>query len=133
MIELQCECGTKYSVQDDMQGKRMRCPKCSAILTVPESADAIADAPAIETDLDSLASLDVDAPPSDTPQPAKKSSRRRRGKSLLGGLSGNLLDRELGTKCLLIGFLMIVGARGCSQTSILNLTLFLDQLSTEHG
>jgi len=34
-ITVQCECGHEITVSDTMAGKKGRCPKCDAILTIP--------------------------------------------------------------------------------------------------
>lgn len=34
-IPVQCTCGQRFSANDDLAGKRMKCPKCSAILMIP--------------------------------------------------------------------------------------------------
>jgi DNA-directed RNA polymerase subunit RPC12/RpoP len=31
-----CPCGQKLSVEEDQLGKRVRCPKCSRVLTPPQ-------------------------------------------------------------------------------------------------
>ncbi|GEM_PF-3955636 len=36
MITLDCSCGTKLRVRDDAAGKKAKCPKCAAIVPVPE-------------------------------------------------------------------------------------------------
>lgn len=50
------QCGNAMSVPDDKAGKRGKCPKCSAVFTVPTLSVPIADAPT-ETIWDSLASF----------------------------------------------------------------------------
>jgi hypothetical protein len=34
-INLSCECGKKLAVKDDMAGKKVKCPGCGSVLTVP--------------------------------------------------------------------------------------------------
>ena len=123
MLEVQCECGAKFSLQEDMLGKRIRCPKCSAVISVQDNEDVFDDDEASEPEFEAISS----------PEPRRSSKGRRRSKKgsasesdrkkmpALGDLSGNLLHQNAGTACLLVGFLMIVGSRGCSQTTILNL------------
>ncbi|MEZ6039119.1 MAG: DUF3239 domain-containing protein [Planctomycetaceae bacterium] len=36
MIELQCECGKRYRVPDELAGKRIRCKSCQAAVLVPD-------------------------------------------------------------------------------------------------
>jgi hypothetical protein len=35
-ISLNCDCGRALRVKDELAGRRVRCPVCQAVLTVPE-------------------------------------------------------------------------------------------------
>jgi hypothetical protein len=37
-ITLSCECGKKLAVKEEMAGKKVKCPGCGAVLTVPSGA-----------------------------------------------------------------------------------------------
>ena len=39
-IEVQCPCGKTLNVRDDLAGRRVKCPVCAEILTVPSNGDA---------------------------------------------------------------------------------------------
>jgi len=39
MIQVDCSCGKTLSVRPDLAGRRVKCPKCAATLTVPSPAD----------------------------------------------------------------------------------------------
>src|SRR5947209_19965792 len=36
-ISIQCGCGRTLRVKDELAGRKVRCPECSTILTVPKS------------------------------------------------------------------------------------------------
>lgn len=38
MIASTCQCGRKFSVSDDMAGKRVRCPQCGDVFRIPDPA-----------------------------------------------------------------------------------------------
>jgi hypothetical protein len=38
-INLNCECGKKLAVKDEMAGKKVKCPGCGSVLTVPAAMD----------------------------------------------------------------------------------------------
>ncbi len=40
-IKVACECGQQFAARDELAGKRVKCPKCGAVLTIPQPvADA---------------------------------------------------------------------------------------------
>jgi hypothetical protein len=43
-ITVSCECGKEFKVKDESAGKRIKCPACQTVLTVPD-ADAVTGAP----------------------------------------------------------------------------------------
>lgn len=63
-IAFACECGKSFSVGDEHAGKRTKCPKCGAALTVPALA-----APEMSDEDKAFAALE-DAP--DEPRPAQR-------------------------------------------------------------
>ncbi len=75
-IEFQCQCGAKLRAKEELAGKRLKCPKCSNALTIPEP-----DAPHDEMELgfDELADFESAASPLDrgdrSPKPSPNSSR----------------------------------------------------------
>ena len=48
MIRVICACGASYNVKDEMDGKRVRCPKCGGAIEVRRQAQPAADADAGE-------------------------------------------------------------------------------------
>jgi hypothetical protein len=40
-IPLKCDCGRSLRVKDDLAGRKVRCPVCKSVLTVPEPDQAI--------------------------------------------------------------------------------------------
>ena len=38
-ISLTCECGKKLAVKEELAGKRVKCPSCESLITVPSLAD----------------------------------------------------------------------------------------------
>jgi hypothetical protein len=63
-IAFACECGKSFSVGEEHAGKRTKCPKCGAALTVPQPA-----APELSDEDKAFAALE-DAP--DDPRPAAR-------------------------------------------------------------
>ncbi len=49
-IELMCSCGKLLRTKDESAGKRIKCPICSAILTVPAAEASVAAPPAGDND-----------------------------------------------------------------------------------
>lgn len=45
MIPIVCQCGAKFGAKPELRGKTIKCPKCSAPLTVGAGAPAAANAP----------------------------------------------------------------------------------------
>lgn len=67
-ITLSCACGRSLRVNDDLVGRKVRCPACQAVLTVP--TDAIEEVPAQK--------LRAGAPPPPVPRRAKKVDEDRK-------------------------------------------------------
>lgn len=59
-IALSCSCGRALNVKDELAGKKIRCPACKDILTVPATED----------------DLVLEAMPADEEEPRGRSSRR---------------------------------------------------------
>ncbi|MHB8969456.1 MAG: hypothetical protein ACYC3X_00875 [Pirellulaceae bacterium] len=36
-IKVACQCGQQFAAKDELAGKRVKCPKCAAVLTIPQS------------------------------------------------------------------------------------------------
>ncbi len=36
-IKVACQCGQQFAAKDELAGKRVKCPKCAAVLTIPPS------------------------------------------------------------------------------------------------
>jgi hypothetical protein len=45
-INLTCQCGKKLAVKEEMAGKKVKCPGCGSVLTVPSGHDDAAEEPA---------------------------------------------------------------------------------------
>jgi hypothetical protein len=58
-IEVQCSCGTRLKVKDQLAGKKIKCPSCQAVLLVPVS--------------DARSQYQIE----DDPLPAKRQSKRK--------------------------------------------------------
>src|SRR6267378_4465833 len=72
-ILIPCKCGKQLRVKDDLAGKRIKCPACAAMLTVP--------VPAVEDDDPVVPELASAEDVAHTPEPsrAKKRSRPEKG------------------------------------------------------
>src|SRR5437016_3670126 len=90
-ISLQCACGRSLRLKDHLGGKRVKCPDCNAVLTVPQpdvvedavvddSVPEAADAPPPRSQsYRSDYAAPRPAPPSAPPAPPKKKRRRTSG------------------------------------------------------
>ena len=127
-ISLECTgCSKKLKVKDDAAGKRIKCPECQAVLTVPkpESAGGEDDflggldeavkqekkRPRLEPDPDDDDSEDYDdAPSSSAPRRRTKpaASKKKRSSSSSGGSGG--MFKTIGG--VLVGLLVILGIVG---------------------
>ena len=65
-ILVHCDCGKATKVRDELAGKKIRCPKCKAVMEVPEPLVE----PLEEDDPEFL--VEAGEPPLPTPKPAKK-------------------------------------------------------------
>ena len=123
-ISLQCRCGQKLEVNDDLAGRKVRCPKCSFILSVAkpdiEAEHGAADVSVAGTPSDADKELDwhkpdspastalTDRPPHRAPAPVKKrrpASKRQRKKESRRRIVGVSINAEVAT-----GLVMIVVA-----------------------
>ena len=41
-IKVACQCGKQFAAKDVLAGKRVKCPQCSAVLTIPQAASGAA-------------------------------------------------------------------------------------------
>jgi len=71
-IEVQCPCGKTLNVGDDLAGRRVKCPVCGEILSVPDNRD-VADS-GHEEEYDAV----DDAPP--VPRRTRERSRQHSGR-----------------------------------------------------
>jgi hypothetical protein len=39
-IKVACQCGQQFAAKDELAGKRVKCPKCAAVLTIPQASAA---------------------------------------------------------------------------------------------
>lgn len=65
-IKVECDCGKKLSVKDELAGKRVKCPACQELLTIPKSA---AEEDPAEDDWDD----------GEADEPSSKRNRKSRG------------------------------------------------------
>src|SRR5262249_58931934 len=86
-ISLQCGCGRALRLKDHLAGKRVKCPDCSSVLTVPEPdvvEDAVVDDAVPEVEeappprSQSYRSESVAPRPSAPPPPPPPPKKRRR-------------------------------------------------------
>lgn len=85
MIRFSCtNCGAAFKVKDEHAGKRVKCPKCSTVNTVP-------DASAEEADEEEAAPVAAKA------APVSAASRRKRGKASRSGGGGRRAHKTEGT------------------------------------
>lgn len=53
MIKVTCQCGSAFSAKDSLGGKKVKCPKCGTILSIPapqlEEVDPLAGSPASDS------------------------------------------------------------------------------------
>ncbi len=41
-IKVACQCGKQFAAKDELAGKRVKCPQCSAVLTIPQATSGAA-------------------------------------------------------------------------------------------
>jgi hypothetical protein len=75
-ISLTCECGKKLAIKEDLAGKKVRCPACESLLTVPSVSDEMParKRPAAEDD-------DEDDEDQDEVRPRQKKKKQGAAKS----------------------------------------------------
>jgi hypothetical protein len=91
-ISLTCECGKKLAVKDELAGKRVKCPGCGDLLTVPSVTD---EAP-IKKRAPAVADDEEDQ---EEERPRKKKKKRHRA-----GKSNKTLWIGAGIGVLVLGF-----------------------------
>jgi hypothetical protein len=60
-INVVCDCGKETKVKDELAGKKIKCPGCQSVLTVPEAGDEVATGPPPRTGARAAADEDVAA------------------------------------------------------------------------
>jgi hypothetical protein len=100
-ITVTCQCGKKLGVKDELAGKRVKCPACGTILTVPA-----AEAPA---PMDAEVVAESETPGEEGPAPRKKGAKADGRKK-----SNKMLWIGAGVGVLVLGFccLSIAGIGG---------------------
>ena len=87
-ITLPCSCGKKLKMKDELAGKRIKCPACAAVLTVPEpeaeevelepvEPEAPAEPDEEPEEREAPAEQDDDAD-EDRPRPKKKKKKKKK-------------------------------------------------------
>ena len=81
-IKVVCECGSKLRAKESLAGKRVKCPKCGAVLSIPWPEPEVSDL--AELSLDELADFESTAPAVDrthakTSRPLRHTPRRSSG------------------------------------------------------
>lgn len=70
-VTVSCSCGARLKVPAHAAGKRVKCPKCASVITVPTPEAVMAGASPESDWLDDLASAENSAPAADIPRPTR--------------------------------------------------------------
>ncbi|GAB4142761.1 MAG: hypothetical protein Tsb009_13290 [Planctomycetaceae bacterium] len=105
-ILVTCSCGAQYRVKDEHAGRQTNCPQCGELMTVPDVTDS--SQPDSETPIEHSDVSQIDTSKGTSRVMSTPSNSQTGGGTLLG------LNRTVGTILLLIGLMMVLGARGCS-------------------
>jgi WD40 repeat protein len=91
-IVITCACGKRFQVRDELAGKRVKCPKCAAIVKAVETTEVVDEEPEEEQ--------------SREPKKLKKKSKRKRGVSpwLWVGVGGGLTAVVAATIVIIVVF-----------------------------
>jgi hypothetical protein len=94
-ISVECECGKTIKVKDELAGKKIKCPECQAVLTVPEEEEPVAEAREVEEDLPPARKVRDEEPDEAdaNDEPKRRGKKKKKGKQgsrtmfyvLLGG------------------------------------------------
>ncbi len=103
-IKVACACGKKLAVKDELAGKKVKCPACQKLLSIPKpkvQEESLDD----EWDLGDLAEEDFEDEPPDTPVKSRggKSSASRGAVSRKGSVKGKGKKSKPSNRGLLIG------------------------------
>jgi hypothetical protein len=101
-ISLICECGKKLAVKEELAGKKVRCPACESLLTVPAVSDEM---PARQAPAAVYEAEDVEDQDPDEVRPRQK-------KKLRTAQSNKLAWIGAGLGVLLLGFCCVGVAAG---------------------
>jgi hypothetical protein len=100
-ISLTCECGKKLAVKDELAGKRVKCPGCGNLLTVPSLTESV---PVKKR----AAAVADDEEDQDEERPRKKKKKSRRA-----GKSNKTLWIGAGIGVVVLGFCCLgIGGAG---------------------
>lgn len=98
-IRFSCPCGKSFSLDDNLAGKRAKCPKCAAPLTVPRP-----DEPELVEDFDYVVDEEEEKPakpkkaeknPFDFDKSRKKKNKKRSEDEEEGGLAAMYMSEAL--------------------------------------
>ncbi len=103
-IKVACACGKKLAVKDELAGKKVKCPACQKLLSIPKpkvQAESLDD----EWDLGDSAEEDFEDEPSDAPVKSRggKSSASRGAVSRKSSVKGKGKKSKSSNRGLLIG------------------------------
>jgi hypothetical protein len=111
-INLQCDCGRALRLKDHLAGKRVKCPECNNVLSVP-NPEIVEDAgfEVVEQESEEPAAArsqdyrsEYASPPSPPPAPPKKKRKRMRPKYDEGRSGSSKIPG------VILGLVMMVGA-----------------------
>ena len=109
-IHVVCDCGKETKVKDELAGKRIKCPACQTVVTVPEAgpAEVVMAADVIEDDppprpVRRLETVDEDYDRSDDDDEFRRGRRKKKKKKS----SNVMLFVGLGAGVLVLGFCCI--------------------------
>src|SRR5262245_54237271 len=90
-ITLSCTCGKALKLKDELAGRRVRCPACSGVLTVPAAEEEI-----IETELTEEPDATAEDGPGATAEdrPAGERKKKKKKKKRKPGDVTPLSERE---------------------------------------
>jgi len=82
-IQFRCDCGRQLKVKDELAGRRVKCPECSEVLTVPEEGgEAIQAARPAERAKPQRRPRDEDELDEDEQEDEEDRPRRKRGEAI---------------------------------------------------
>jgi len=90
MIQIDCDCGKTLKLKDEHAGKKVRCPGCSTIHSVPAQDEPVDDWDDVE---------ESESPPI----PRAKKSAKKSGKARKAKSSGSVFKRIFGGLAIVLG------------------------------